>query len=67
MDIAPEPGPCSRRVASPGAESVIKASSELVTKRESRQLLELYFGITDERLRRKLMEVAQLLKTTGDE
>jgi hypothetical protein len=38
---------------------------ELVTKRESRQLLELYFGIADERLRRKLMEVAQLLKTTG--
>src|SRR5215467_14382654 len=26
--------------------------SELVTKRESRQLLELYFGIGDERLRR---------------
>jgi len=41
--------------------------SELVTKRESRQLLELYFGITDERLRRKLMEVAQLLKTTDVE
>ena len=41
--------------------------SELVTKRESRQLLELYFGITDERLRRKLMEVAQLLKTTDME
>jgi transcriptional regulator with XRE-family HTH domain len=38
--------------------------SELVTKRESRQLLELYFGIADERLRRKVMEVAQLLKTT---
>jgi len=35
--------------------------SDLVTKRESRQLLELYFGIADERLR-KLMEVAQLLK-----
>lgn len=41
--------------------------SELVTKRESRQLLELYFGIADERLRRKLMEVAQLLKTTEAE
>lgn len=41
--------------------------SELVTKRESRQLLELYFGIADERLRRKLMEVAQLLKTTDTE
>jgi transcriptional regulator with XRE-family HTH domain len=37
--------------------------SELVTKRESRQLLELYFGIPDERLRRKVLEVAQLLKT----
>ena len=41
--------------------------SELVTKRESRQLLELYFGIADERLRRKVMEVAQLLKTTDAE
>ena len=35
--------------------------SELVTKPESRQLLELYFGIGDQRLRRKVMEVAQLL------
>jgi transcriptional regulator with XRE-family HTH domain len=41
--------------------------SELVTKRESRQLLELYFGIADERLRRKVMEVAQLLKATEAE
>jgi transcriptional regulator with XRE-family HTH domain len=41
--------------------------SELVTKRESRQLLELYFGIPDERLRRKVMEVAQLLKANGTE
>jgi transcriptional regulator with XRE-family HTH domain len=39
--------------------------SELVTKQESRQLLELYFSIPDERLRRKVMEVAQVLKT-GD-
>jgi transcriptional regulator with XRE-family HTH domain len=38
--------------------------SELVTRRESRQLLELYFGIPDERLRRKVLEVAQVLKTT---
>jgi transcriptional regulator with XRE-family HTH domain len=38
--------------------------SELVTKPESRQLLELYFAIPDERLRRKVLEVAQLLKTT---
>jgi len=37
--------------------------SKLVTKRESHQLLELYFGIADGRLRRKVMEVAQLLKT----
>jgi len=36
--------------------------SDLVTKRESRQLLELYFGIPDERLRRKVMQVAQLLQ-----
>jgi transcriptional regulator with XRE-family HTH domain len=41
--------------------------SELVTKRESRELLELYFGIADERLRRKVMEVAQLLKATEAE
>ena len=41
--------------------------SELVTKRESRQLLELYFGIPDERLRRKVLEVAQLLKATEQE
>lgn len=41
--------------------------SNLVTKRESRQLLELYFGISDERLRRKVLEVAQLLKATGAE
>jgi transcriptional regulator with XRE-family HTH domain len=41
--------------------------SDLVTKRESRQLLELYFGISDERLRRKVLEVAQLLKATGAE
>jgi len=37
--------------------------SDLVGKRESRQLLELYFGIPDERLRRKVLEVAQLLRT----
>jgi len=37
--------------------------SELVNRRESRQLLELYFGIPDERLRRKVLEVAQLLRT----
>jgi transcriptional regulator with XRE-family HTH domain len=36
--------------------------SDLVTKRESRQLLELYFGIPDERLRRKVLQVAQLLQ-----
>jgi transcriptional regulator with XRE-family HTH domain len=37
--------------------------SDLVGKRESRQLLELYFGIPNERLRRKVLEVAQLLQT----
>jgi hypothetical protein len=47
--------------------SQIPAWSEFVTKRESRELLELYFGIADERLRRKVMEVAQLLKTTDEE
>jgi transcriptional regulator with XRE-family HTH domain len=34
--------------------------SELVTKRESRELLELYYSIGDDRLRQKVMEVAQL-------
>jgi transcriptional regulator with XRE-family HTH domain len=41
--------------------------SELVTKRESRELLELYFGIPDERLRRKVLEMAQILKATDTE
>jgi transcriptional regulator with XRE-family HTH domain len=41
--------------------------SELITKPESRQLLELYFSISDERLRRKVMQVAQLLKTSDTE
>jgi transcriptional regulator with XRE-family HTH domain len=41
--------------------------SELVTKRESRQLLELYFGISDERLRRKVLQMAELLRTRDDE
>jgi transcriptional regulator with XRE-family HTH domain len=50
-----------------GATPEAQDWSELVTKRESRQLLELYFGIADERLRRKVMEVAQLLKTTDAE
>ena len=40
---------------------------ELVTKRESRQLLELYFGISDERLRRKVLQMAELLRTRDDE
>jgi transcriptional regulator with XRE-family HTH domain len=53
----------SPAAAAPPAEA--REWSELVTKRESRQLLELYFGISDERLRRKVMEVAQLLKTSG--
>jgi transcriptional regulator with XRE-family HTH domain len=51
----------------PASPAVTQDWSELVTKRESRQLLELYFGISDERLRRKVMEVAQLLKATGAE
>jgi transcriptional regulator with XRE-family HTH domain len=41
--------------------------SELVTKRESRELLELYFGIPNERLRRKVLEMAQILKATDTE
>ncbi|WP_316182292.1 helix-turn-helix domain-containing protein [Bradyrhizobium sp. SZCCHNRI1009] len=41
--------------------------SELVTKRESRQLLELYFGISDERLRRKVLQMAELLRSRDDE
>ena len=52
-----------RPAAAQGTVPETKAHwSELVTKRESRQLLELYFGIPDERLRRKVMEVAQLLR-----
>jgi transcriptional regulator with XRE-family HTH domain len=47
--------------------SEVQDWSELITKPESRQLLELYFGISDERLRRKVMQVAQLLKTTDAE
>jgi transcriptional regulator with XRE-family HTH domain len=53
-----------RTSAKPEQSSLDQDWSELVTKRESRQLLELYFAITDERLRRKVLEVAQLLKTT---
>jgi transcriptional regulator with XRE-family HTH domain len=53
--------------AGPASRAETQDWSELVTKRESRQLLELYFGISDERLRRKVMEVDQLLKATGAE
>jgi transcriptional regulator with XRE-family HTH domain len=51
----------------PGQTSEAQDWSELVTKPESRQLLELYFSIADERLRRKVMQVAQLLKTNDAE
>lgn len=47
----------------PEQDSETKNWSELVTKRESRELLEVYFGIGDERLRRKVMQVAELFKT----
>ena len=53
--------------AAPASRAETQDWSGLVTKRESRQLLELYFGISGERLRRKVMEVAQLLKATGAE
>jgi transcriptional regulator with XRE-family HTH domain len=56
-----------RRSVVSGQASQTPDWSELVTKRESRELLELYFGIADERLRRKVMEVAQLLNTTDEE
>jgi transcriptional regulator with XRE-family HTH domain len=56
-----------RRSTEPASRAETPDWSELVTKRESRQLLELYFAIPDERLRRKVMEVAQLLKTSGAE
>jgi transcriptional regulator with XRE-family HTH domain len=52
-----------RSFIQPDQDSEADNWSELVTKRESRELLELYFGIGDERLRRKVMEVAQLFKT----
>jgi len=51
-------------VAGKDAHSV---STGIVSKRESRQSLELHFGISDERLRQELMEVAQLLKTSDRE
>lgn len=35
---------------------------ELMTRHEARQLVELYFGIRDEHLRSKVMEVAELLQ-----
>jgi transcriptional regulator with XRE-family HTH domain len=54
-----------RRVSTPLEQAIEKTPNwtELLNRRESRQLLELYFGIPDERLRRKVMEVAQLLRT----
>ena len=54
-----------RRISAPLDQAAEKTPnwSELVNRRESRQLLELYFGIPDERLRRKVLEVAQLLRT----
>jgi transcriptional regulator with XRE-family HTH domain len=56
-----------RQNSAPASRAEVQDWSELVTKRESRQLLELYFAIPDERLRRKVMEVAQLLKANGAE
>ncbi|BAM86947.1 putative transcriptional regulator, XRE family [Bradyrhizobium oligotrophicum S58] len=56
------------RAAAPKASHEQTAEfSELVTKRESRQLLELYFGISDERLRRKVLQMAELLSSRDDE
>jgi transcriptional regulator with XRE-family HTH domain len=58
-----------KRAALPSEETSDSTEqwSELVTKRESRQLLETYFGIPDERLRRKVIEVAKILKARDPE
>ena len=55
--------------AEPGSASTGKPGSadqadlaQLMARREARQLVELYFGITDERLRKKVLEVAGVLK-----
>jgi transcriptional regulator with XRE-family HTH domain len=61
--------PEKTRVSASLNQAIEKTSnwSELVNRRESRQLLELYFDIPDERLRQKVMEVAQLLRTRDTE
>jgi transcriptional regulator with XRE-family HTH domain len=41
--------------------------SDLMTTREARKLVEVYFGIPDARLRRKMLEMADLLKKSEDE
>src|SRR5262245_29688612 len=41
--------------------------SELMTTREARKLVEVYFGIPDARLRRKMLEMADLLKKSKGE
>lgn len=59
-----------RRPGAPPAtdESQVRVNvSELMGRREARQLIELYFGIRDEQLRKKVMEVAELLRRSGKE
>lgn len=41
--------------------------SDLMMTREARRLVEVYFGIPDARLRRKMLEMADLLKKSADE
>ncbi|WP_311976130.1 helix-turn-helix domain-containing protein [Bradyrhizobium aeschynomenes] len=57
----------ARAAATQASQEQAADFSELVTKRESRQLLELYFGISDERLRRKVLQMAELLRSRDDD
>ncbi|KUM25930.1 XRE family transcriptional regulator [Mesorhizobium loti] len=51
-----------RRMAPPASKEGERANvTELLARREARQLVELYYGIEDEQLRKKVLEVAELL------
>jgi transcriptional regulator with XRE-family HTH domain len=58
-------GPTPRAHAEDRAEP--SDLSDLMTTREARRLVEVYFGIPDARLRRKMLEMADLLKKSADE
>lgn len=52
----------SRGVSPMGEQGEQMNVTDLMAGREARQLVELYFGIEDEQLRRKVLEVAELLR-----